>query len=344
MRLLLIFILLLPVFSWAQEDRKSIFNAERTMDRRYSLYKGQFRLTGNYGLGIFKNSFDANGNKSLLSDRGISQNQHDFLIHLRYGIIDYLDFQVEASHGIRNYRGEPLYLVAPPENSIQVYTNTLTKGLRDIYLGLNGRLPIPSKKIDIGLSGGLFLPTANSQPDQPSHSTSSDELGDIITYQYSENWGYGVNSFYYQAHLKFRFTRLAISGDFASRMPLGESESLTWSSRIADDGSFSYSSATYLKQVPQTVAFKAMLEYQLFDWVNIHLSLNNRRAVRGWSEESGERIATPEEKQTWLSPGYEVLVSTKLWLRQQLYFPLNGENTFSQFRISTTLYYNLFLN
>lgn len=336
--------MLIPLFSWAQDDRISIFNEERTMDRRYTLYKGQFRITGNYGLAIYKNAFSSDGTKSLLSDRGISQNQHDFMADLRYGIIDYLDFQIVASYGIRNYRGEPLYLIAPPENSVQVFTNTFTKGFRDIYLGLNGRLPIPVKTIDIGLSGGLFLPSANGQPDQPNHSTTSDELGDIVTYQFNENWGYGVNSLYYQGHFKFRLAKLAFSADFASRMPLGETESQTWSSRLEDDGSFSYSAEPYNKQVAQIIAIGAMLEYQLFDWVNVHLSGHHQRSLRGWSEESGERIATPEEKQNWLSPGYEVLISNKLWLRQTVNLPLSGRNTFSQFRISTTLFYNLFIN
>jgi hypothetical protein len=343
MRILIVILLLTPLLSWAQTDRQAIFNEERTMDRRYTLYQGQFRLTGNYALDIFKNSYDINGEKSLLSERGISQNRHAFLAQLRFGLIDYLDLQVRANYAIQNYRGEPIYIIAPPQPSLQVYTTTITSGLEDLYIGLNGRLPIPTKKLDIGLSGGIFLPTAQGQPDQPTHSTSSDELGEVINYQYNENWGYGVNTLFYKGHFKFRLADLAISGDYASRLPLGETETVTWTSRLENDGSFSYASEAYMKQVPQSVAVQAMLEYQLFDWVNIHLSGNHWRTMGGWTEESGERLALPEEKQTWLSPGYEVLVSNKLWLRQTAHFPLTGENTFSQFRLSTTLYYNLFI-
>lgn len=345
MRIIIITILVVvPLISHAQSEKESLFNEERTMDRRYTLYQSQFRITGGYNFDVYKTEFDTNGNSSALSDRGISQNQHSFLARLRYGIIDYLDFQVDLRYSAMNYRGEPVYIVAPPENSVQVFTDISTRGLEDVFLGLNGRFPIASRKIDLGGSGGFYLPSAKSQPDQPQHTFTTDALGDVINYYYLENWGYGVMSLYYKVFAKIRLEKIAFSGYFESKMPLGETEGILWSSQLGVDNNFIYQSSTYTKQIPQSAHINLLLEGQLYQWVNVFMAVDLFNSNNGWSEENGIKEALPKATQTWLNPGYEILVSNKLWLRQGIYLPVGGKSSFSQFRIQTTFYYNLFLN
>ncbi|MEN8249330.1 MAG: hypothetical protein ABFS32_10400 [Bacteroidota bacterium] len=339
----IIFVLtLLPMFGLAQINRDSLFNAERTMDRRYALYKGQIRVEGTYGFSIFKSEFDESGNKEPLSDRGISSNMHTLGVNVRVGIIDYLDFEARFKHKKQNYRGEPVYIIGAPAPPLQLYTDVVTTGLEDIYLGLNGIIPLSTRNLDVGGSAGVYLPLAESTAYQPEHSLSSDEWGDIVSYYFENPWGYGVLSYYYKGFLKYRFTDFAIFGSFESRVPLGVSENLAWSSRLNDNDVFVYESTKYEHQVPQKILINLQAEYQLYDWVNVFFGYSRYMSQGGWSEESGNKIAIPEEKLNLLSPGYEILVSSKLWLRQSVLLPLSGESAYSPFRIQTTFYYNLF--
>ena len=337
-------LMMLPVFAYSQIARDSLFNSERTMDRRFTLYKGQMRFEGTYEFIAFKKEFDENGNKEILSEKGISSNQHAFNANIRYGIIDYLDIEVRFKHKNNNYRGEPVYIISPPSPSLQLFTDVTTKGFEDIYFGINGMAPFPTNKLDLGGAIGIFLPTANSQPDQPEHSFSTDDLGEVLNYYFQENWGYGVSSLYYKGFIKYRINDFAIAAFYESRVPNGESENLVWMSRLTDDNTFEYTSEPFQYQVSQKKHLNIQMELQLYSWVNVFLAYSHFKSSGGWTEESGSKVATPESKLAILNPGYEVLVSQKIWLRQGVNLPLSGESIRAPFSIYITLYYNLFVN
>jgi hypothetical protein len=344
MKGILCLLIFMPLFGYAQISRDSLFNSERTMDRRFTLYKGQIRAEGTYEFAAFKSEYDENGNKATLSEKGISSNQHAFNANIRYGIIDYLDIEARFKHKNNNYRGEPVYIISPPAPSLQLFTDVTTKGFEDIYIGINGMAPIPSNKFDLGGTFGIYLPTADSEPDQPEHSFSTDDLGEVINYYYHENWGYGVSSLYYKGFIKYRINDFAIAGFYESRVPNGESDNLTWTSRVNDNNIFEYTSVPYQYQVAQKTHLNLQMELQLYNWVNVFLGYSQFKSSGGWTAESGNKVATPEEKLSVINPGYEVLVSQKIWLRQGLNLPLSGENIIAPFSIYITIYYNLFIN
>ena len=344
MKVLIFLLIMLPVFAYSQISKDSLFNSERTMDRRFALYKGQMRFEGTYEFLAFKKQYDENGNKEVLSEKGISSNQHAFNANIRYGIIDYLDIEARFKHKNNNYRGEPVYIISPPSPSLQLFTDITTKGFEDIYLGLNGMAPFPTNKLDLGGTIGIYLATANSVPDQPQHTFSTDDLGDVINYYYLENWGYGVSSLYYKGFIKYRINDFAIAAFYEARVPNGESENLYWTSRINDNNLFEYTSTPYLYQIAQKSHLNIQMELQLYNWVNIFMGYSSFKSSGGWTEESGSKVATPESKLAVLNPGYEVLVSQKIWLRQGVNLPLSGENIRAPFSIYITLYYNLFVN
>ncbi len=342
-RLIFLF-LLIPSFGYSQINRDSLVNSERTMDRRFTLYKGQMRVEGTYEFFVFKSQYDEDGNKELLSTTGESSNLHALNANIRYGIIDYLDAELKLKFKSMNYRGEPVYIVGAPSPTRELYTDVTTSGFDDLYIGVNGRAPIPDNKIDVGGSFGVYLPTANSGPDQPQHLFTSSGSGDVVNYYYKENWGYGVLSTYYKGFVKYRFENIALSAAFESRVPSGESDHQTWYSRLNTTNEFEYSSEQYKYQVPQKNQFDFQIEYQLYKWVNLFLDVSFYSSSGGWTEVSGNKVALPDEKLSVINPGYEVLISNKLWLRQGIVFPISGQNIFAPFSIHTTFYYNLFVN
>ncbi len=342
-RLVFLF-LMLPLFCYSQINRDSLVNSERTMDRRFTLYKGQMRVEGTYEFFVFKSQYDENGDKVLLSKSGISSNQHTLNANLRYGIIDYLDAELQIKYKSLNYRGEPVFIIGAPSPPLWLYTDISTSGFEDIYLGINGRIPMPNNKIDVGGTLGVYLPTSKSESDQPQHVFTSDASGDVINYFYKENWGYGVLSVYYKIFLKYRLDNFAISGFYESRVPNAESQNLTWYSRLTDSDIFLYSSESYQHQVPQKSNISIQFEYQLYQWINVFLDYSSFRSKGGWVGESGNKVALPDEKLSVINPGYEVLISNKLWLRQGVVLPVSGKNVFASFSIHTTFYYNLFVN
>ncbi len=344
MKYWLFILALIPFIGKSQIDRDSLFNSERTMDRRFTLYKGQIRVEGGYEFLIFKSEYDDAGEKELLSASGTSASQHDFNVHLRYGIIDFLDLEARFKYKKRNYRGEPVYIVGAPSLPRMLYTDVVTSGMEDIYLGLNARAPIPTNKLDIGASFGLYFPSANSEPDKPQHKFSTDGSLDQVNYYYLENWGYGVMSTFYQGHIKYRLQNIAFSFNYQLRVPGDVSESLTWYSRLNEYNKFAYAAVPYTYQEPQKSQFGLLFEFQPFQWVNIYLGYASLKSTRGWTEESGDRVAIPDAKLSILYPGFEVLVSNRLWLRQRVQFPLGGTNSMSPFSIQTTFFYNLFVN
>jgi len=335
---------MLPLFGYTQISRDSLFNSERTMDRRFTLYKGQIRMEGTYEFFAFKKEFDENGNKEILSEKGISSNQHAFNANLRYGIIDYLDIEARFKYKNKNYRGEPIFLLGLLSPPLQLFTDITTSGFEDIYIGINGMAPIPTNKLDLGGTIGVYLPTANSESEQPQHSFSTDDIGEVISYYHIENWGYGVSSLYYKGFIKYRINDFAIAGSYEARIPNGESKNLVWMSRLNDNNIFEYTSMPYQHQVAQKTHLNIQMELQLYSWVNVFLAYSHFQSSGGWTAESGKKVAIPDEKISLISPGYEVLVSQKIWLRQGVNLPVSGENIMAPFSIYITLYYNLFVN
>lgn len=344
MKRLVYLIIFLPLFGYSQIARDSLFNSERTMDRRFTLYKGQIRIEGTYEFLAFKSAYDEDGNKETLSEKGISSNRHAFNANLRYGIIDYLDIEARFKYKAKNYRGEPVVIIGGTSPPLQLFTDVTTSGFEDIYIGINGMAPIPNNKLDIGGTVGIYLPTANSESEQPQHKFSTDEFGDVVSYFYLENWGYGVSSLYYKGFIKYRINDFAIAGFYESRIPNGESENLAWMSRIDDNNIFEYTSMPFQYQESQKTHFNVQMELQLYNWVNIFLAYSHFKSSGGWTAESGNKVAIPEEKLVLINPGYEVLVSQKIWLRQGVNLPVSGESIRAPFSIYITLYYNLFVN
>lgn len=337
----LILFLIIPWSVAAQNKADSLIMNERTMDRLFTLYKNQIRVNGGYVFSTFKSEFDESGDKNLLSDQGVSSNMHQFDLSIRYGILNFLDAQVHIEQKTKNDRLEPLYVISlePP---IQILTDVTAQGLEDIRINLNARVPFRTRKYDLGGAVGMYLPTAENQPDQPNNEVGADEIGEVINIRHSEKWGYGSSSIYFLISAKVRLSRMAFSFVHDRRLPMSESESIQWDFWLKTNGKFDYDPRSYDLLKQRISNFKISGEYQFYPWFNAFVNVSTSIKNKGWTEISGQRLALSDQKNSNISVGYELLITSKLWLRQWAIYGVSGENSLNPFTIHTLFSYNLF--
>ena len=345
MRKLLTCLLMVAVIpGWSQVSKDSILINERSIDRPLTLHKGQLRITGGYSLGIITKRFDDSGDVIRLSDEGLSSVRHTMLLELKYGVLDFIELQALLPYQSQTEREQSSFIFGSPD----VYTNELREynGMEDIFVGLNGRVPLKTKKIDIALLTGISLPTAKREPDKPTHEAFREDINGFevlnVDYHYNYNQGNGVPVIQLGGWFKYRMPNMAFSAQVIHRHGLETGESYDWISQLDDDDNFEYQKDPYTFQLPDRLNGFVEVEYQPRPWLNLIATVSAFTATKGWIEEDGAKTAVPDATLISCSPGLEILITPKLWLRQRVQIPVAGENHESALTFFTTISYNFF--
>ncbi|MFC2124349.1 hypothetical protein ACFLU5_06025 [Bacteroidota bacterium] len=329
----------------AQLGQDTILYKETTLSRPLNVHKGQLRIIGGYSMKTNTRYYDDSGNTEELSELGISSIEHNFLFGLNYGIIEYLQFTAGIIWNRHGQRGQNLFLVSGVDPSLDVSTFDEYNGSEDLYLGLDFRLPLKTRKLDWLFSVGLTLPTAENGDSQPEHSYGDiDEYSNStkVVYHYVHNYGYGTNTVIPAMSLKYRISKFGITGYLSYRHPLGESAADAWSYQLDDNNEFIYENAEYSYQKSWTFNYSIIAEYQALSMLNGFINYHSGKSYGGWTTETGKKIADPEVVLNELLLGIELVVTPKFWIRQSIGFPLGGTNSFAPFSLNTGLSYNFF--
>jgi len=338
--ILTIIIFTVPISLLAQLGRDSLLVNERSIDRPIIVHDKQLRITGAYNFATLTSRFDENGDKIELSTDGKANILQNLQLDIKYGFLDILQLNVILNHVTNIQREQPINIITAP--LVDITETSRLNGLEDVFVGVDFLVPWQTRKIDLVFSGGVTLPTANHEPDQPSH-TFDDTNGFVdIDYVFNENRGLGVIKTFVGTQFKYRLDNFAFSAFFRYGFPIEESESLIWDHRVTSANDFQYQSRPFSISPSDSYTGLIEVEYQLYPWIDLFLDIEQRGTVGGWTEETGNRIALPEERLTFINPGVEILLTTKFWLRQRVVFAISGESALSPFSVQTALIYNFF--
>ncbi|MCU0460952.1 MAG: hypothetical protein MUF36_02885 [Bacteroidales bacterium] len=312
------------------------------IQRPLNLYKGQLQANAGYKFAMRSRSFDSNGDVIKLKDDGNSSMLHYYFLELKYGILDFVEMGAEITYSKKGIRSETMSFGSPTYLITETYLNEF-KGMGDLFLFASVRLPFEYKKVDFRLSGGVFLPTANHEPEKPTHTVTDylNALSYTINYHFNEKNGYGIALWQASAEVKFAFSKFGAEVGFSFRDPLKEGENFRWDETLSGQ-TFSYTSASYSYLPHRMIDINASLHYQPNGWFNIYLGSDYVKFFNGWTEFWGLKYSNPEISLMMLEPGYEIVVSPSFRISQTIGFSLFGENSDAPFSMITTLSYNIF--
>lgn len=333
--------LILPWLALAQTPGDSILASERTIDRPLTVHSGQLRVSGGYAFIVNSKRFDVDGNSLDLSDEGLTNIGHKVALEVNYGFFEFLQASLWIDHIQQAQRSRNVALIVTPEDPVNLNPVTELKGWSDLRLTLDFKVPFVTRKFDFVGSVGRSFTTAAHEPDQPDHEITNSAGFTNVTYRSLNKAGDGVGAWLFAAKAKIRGDRLALSLFYDLNIYSEEGESITWRSRM-DQGQIMYTNQAYAYQLGERMNYLFQLEYQAFSFLNIFLGYHLHRREEGWSEITGQRVVVPEQRLSSLLSGAEVLITPRLWLRQDLTLPLDGENTMAPLILSTRISYNLF--
>ena len=344
MRFFLVCISVLFALSLAsgQSPKDSILMAERSIDRPLTLHKGQIRIEAGYAFSSVTRRFDTDGEVvKLFEEEGYTFVRQAFLVDLRYGILENLSFTIASTYKAQTERHEEVYVSSTDGQLAQLFEIRSKKGIEDLFVGLTARAPFTSRKVDLIIQGGLYVPVGAKEDSRPDHSVEQIEGGRKFTYRYGSFWGYSDLAASFGGGIKYRTKAYAFTALVSYDYPLGESKNLQWTYQLVDDN-FEYKSDPYAYQVPANLKFNLEIERQITPWFDLSLLFHGEQSNGGWEEINGQRYSIATIQLYSINPGYEIIVTPKLWLRQRVSIPLWGENSESPFSIYTSLVYNFF--
>lgn len=336
--ILLCLLLIIQLWCGAQSVRDSILAKERSIDRPLTLHKGQLRVEGGYGLSAITKRFDFEGDKIYLRDEGRSFVQHQWLVDVRYGLLENLTLIFSTNFRRQSERTEQVVTVT--DEVTELFEIKHRTGMEDPLLALSARAPFTSPALDIILTGGIHLPVSTHEEQEPNHKIEDVGYRSII-YNYNQKWGNGVLVGVIGGNLKFRGKKLAFTGSFLYNHPLGVTENVRWRHQLIDN-QFYYQQQSYQYQLPDRMSFSVEFERQLAPWFVLSVQLSGDQTKAGWNEVNGVRYTWPRQEFYSVNPGYEILVTPKIWLRQRMIFPVTGQAIDAPFSIYTALVYNFF--
>lgn len=335
-------------FGWmctqAQSSRDSVLLNERTMDRPITLHGGQMRITGGYTLGINTLQYDASGAAIDLSSSGFSYLSNSLSGEIKYGVNDFIQVTASIAQSSQAVRSQTTYVIASP--TLEINSMNISDGWKDVFLALDFRAPFRTRKMDWLVSAGAFVPTAASRPDVPTHSIAPSTINNTVvstavSYQYYKALGYGVPALQLGTLFKYRFANSAISVGASYLKPTGEVMTSYWLSQYTG-GSFEYREVPYNYKSPDELGFGGEFEYQLYPWFDLLANVSYKATSNGYSYESGAKVDTPSTYLVTTAPGFEIIITHKIWLRQRVSIPLAGQNQVAPALFITTLSYNMF--
>jgi len=331
----------------AQTLNDSILVNERKIDRPLTLHKGQLQFNPAYEISIISKKYDNNSNKIILANEGTASVLHKYYFELSYGILDFLQASVTLNYSKRGERHEDqrIWLTFAEQPDFYIIYFDDHKGFEDFYLGTVIKLPLKTKKIEIALSPGFYIPLFSNNPKAPNNSISLSSDGQPTTkiiYHDNHKTGNGSQALKIGASTIVRpGNDFSISAKMNYSWPISESESITWIHEL-NGATFIYDNIPYKYIIGNKLDYEVNLAYQAISWFNVSLSYYYTKTSSGWSEITGFRIRNPESKLSLLSIGYEIKATSKVWVNQFIDIPLSGKNQLAPFSIYLGISYNLF--
>jgi hypothetical protein len=306
------------------------------------LYKGQLQINTSYKFGTRTKSFDSDGKRISLKDKGSASIIHTYILELRYGITDFIELGVNSYYlrnGIRSETGSIL------SGSDMITTNRLDeyKGMGDMNIMAALRLPFEYKLYDFSVRGGITLPTAKYKPSEPSHTITDYTSPDNFTINYNFNNKNGTGVIYYNLAVsgKFSVSKISFEINGLYRFPSKEQTSYRWDwSRSGS--AFTYYPATYRYLPGRNLIVNGSIHYQAAGFFDLFLGGIFNKTSLGWTEYYGNKYANPEASLITLEPGFELQIAPSLTIYQYAGFQLSGKNSDAPFYLLTTLSFNMF--
>jgi hypothetical protein len=347
---LMFFVLFFPGLLNAQTlSHDSIMANERSIDRPITLHARQIRISAGYGLSIIAKRFDAEGESINLRDEGLASIRHRFVFDLKYGINDFIQFTAATAQSNHVVRDQTRYIFPPePDPVVMQDIRTEYSGFEDLFLGLDLRAPFKTKKVDLAVTLGVNLPVAAFEPKKPEHTYELVDEGeydmDKFTYHYYYPLGKGLAIAQVGGMVKYRTSQWAFSARLDYQHGLKDGESFDWRHQLDSNEEFEYRRDPFTYRLPDSFLYSAEAEYQPLPWFDIFMNLSGYNSSRGWSSaQEGLKVAMPDQSFFVVSPGFEIIVTPKLWLREKINFSIAGKSYEAPFGFQTSLIYNFFL-
>jgi hypothetical protein len=350
MRSLFCVAFIFPSLLLAQTRGDSLLATERSIDRPITLHKGQIRATGAYSLSVISWRFDNLGNANSLRDEGLSSFRHRFGLDIKYGLLEFIQLSAFTYHSSRTVRDQTrsIFPINPQaEPSVSLNRLDFYRGIEDITAAVDFRAPFKTRKIDVAMTIGISLPVAEHNPDKPSHTISYSEDGQSsrydIVYRYNYNLGNGVSLLHLGGMVKYRLADWAFSARLDYRHGLKDGSSYQWTHQLVDYETFEYRQEPFIYRLPDTFEYYAEIEYQSLPWFDLILNVSGYNGQNGWKTDGPYRVGIPDATLIMVNPGVELIVTPRLWFRQELQFPVYGKNYEGATTFHTSLIYNFFL-
>ena len=332
-------------FAGYSQAKDSLLANERTIDRPLNVHGGQLRITGTYGFGYVSRRYESDGSTVNLVDKGFGHARHNSIAEIKFGITEHLQFTAIIQYETR-LRRDQKYQIGHIGDQSWTYVKGTERigGLRDPYVGLDFRIPLKTKKIDVLISGGSFLPLAKSVEAKPEHSYTQMNSDRDIVYRRFSPVGYGNAVAALGGAVKYRSAKVGLTVTAMHYHAFSsETEGTDYTHRLLSNNSFEYESSPYKKGIPDMLNASAMLEYQASPFFNLFVHAQYAQATKGWREWEGGKMSAYNHELISAGAGFELIITPRIWFKETMTLPVKGENIESGLSFQTSLSYNLFL-
>ena len=348
-RLFISFFLTIPSVVSAQSvSGDSLLAIERSIDRPVTVHARQLRVSGGYSLDLLTRRYNLYRESLSLDDEGTSSVRHRFVADIKYGINEFVQLNSVIGYGANVVRKETMYIY-PAEPDPVVAHDVVDKhsGFEDLYVGLDVRAPLKTRKLDIAITLGASLPVAPYRPPVPEHSFQSTQDEGSTTHQYIYRYTYprgdGVTVARLGAIAKYRTQRWAFSSRVDYRHGLQDGENFEWRHQMDSEGTFEYRKEMFTYRLPDSFTYFAEAEYQPRPRLDIFLNVSGHVAYRGWiAQQENLKVAVPYQNSWVITPGVELILTPRVWLRERINIPVTGRSYEAPFSFETVIMYNLF--
>jgi hypothetical protein len=347
---LLCFLLGSPLLLSAQNTftGDSLLANERSIDRPVTVHARQLRISGGYGLYIISRRFDDNGKSVTLRDEGLSSVRHRFSFDVKYGVTEHIQLNAAIARSSNVVREQTRYIF--PIDPAPVVSQDVMReysGVEDLYLAVDVRAPLKTRKFDFAVTLGASLPVTSGDPHRPGHTfEAQQENGSNLhrfVYHYNYPVGKGITTAQLGAVAKIRTPRWAFSARVDYTHGLSDGESYEWRHQLTDDGTFEYRQDGFSYRLPDSYSYFAETEYQPLPWFDLFLNVAGYTAFDGWTASQEDlKIAIPYQAAWTISPGFEIVITPRLWLRERINFSVSGKNYEAPLAFQTSIMYNFF--
>ncbi len=330
----------------AQGQTKNVYDllTEPSISRPLTLHKGFLQLYGGYSHLNSNTIFDQSGVRLPFTERGISMIENSYSFEMSYGILEHLEFS--AGIGYKNrFETEPTYYI---DNRPGISSEDRTYhqyGISNLDLKLKYRLPEIVSGLDLLIFGGILTPVSSQHTKIPTHSiVLEDESNPSTPYQvyYEFNPAAGSPAVFYNAGLQVKYVKekIGFSGKIQMQNPFSDVETYTWVTRRYGE-EFVHWKLWHFMHPKGMLYGNAQVVAQVYPWFAVNAGYDYFMETPGWTNISGQEVSLTTSSAGFIKTGFEIQVSTHLRILQQLYIPVNGKNTYSDFNVSLAVVYNM---